>query len=59
MSYTVRLKSGNSVTVDTLAKAQDIVARFKGAKLLLNQPAPAAKPAQPAQPPKPAEAKPE
>lgn len=58
MSYTVRLKSGNSVTVDTLAKAQDIVARFKGAKLLLNQPAPAAKPAQPVTP-KPAEVKPE
>lgn len=59
MAYTVRLKNGNSVTVNTLAKAQDIVARFKGAKLLQSQPAPAAKPAQPAQPPKPAETKPE
>ena len=54
MSYTVRLKSGNAVTVDTLAEAQDIVARFKGAKLIPSQPAPAAKPAQPVTP-KPAE----
>lgn len=58
MAYTVRFKNGNSLTVNTLAKAQDIVARFKGAKLIPSQPAPAAKPAQPVTP-KPAEVKPE
>jgi hypothetical protein len=58
MAYTVRFKSGKTAEFQTREKAQDIVIRFKGAKLIPSQPAPAAKPAQPVTP-KPVEVKPE
>lgn len=58
MAYTVRFKSGKTAEFPTREKADDVVSRFSGSKVIANQPAPAAKPAQPVTP-KPAEVKPE